>query len=169
MVARLPQSGFSVGRGNRNPLGSSTDARGRSKTSASGGNQPAAQCTADLDSPDTCSIPWRIDIMGPVPDSIAKLTPPLPLSPDGNTNQQCGNRCDSNANCGSDCLCKIPSVEEAQALGLDPIPAIAICITLASVFGRSLDEPSGQVECLCNATYISAECCHTRDGLVQIG
>ena len=168
LLARLPQSGFSVGSGNRSPLGSSTDARGKSKTSNSGGSQRANQCAADPDNPGTCSIPWRTDILGPVPESVMKLPPPVPLAPTWNPNQQCGNRCDSNAECGSDCLCKVPSTTEARALGLDPVAAVAFCITLGSVFGRSLDETVEQTECLCNKTYVSNECCYSRDGVVQI-
>lgn len=169
MLKRLPESGFSVTKGNRNPLGSSTDAKGKIKNSASEGNLPATQCATGSGDSGTCSIPWRTDIMGPIPDSVAKLSPPKPLSPDWNPNKQCGNRCDSNSDCGSDCLCKVPSTEEAHSLGLAPSPAIAFCITFASVFGRSLDQTLGQVECLCNATYISTACCHSRDGRVQIG
>ncbi|KAL8671652.1 MAG: hypothetical protein Q9168_003858 [Polycauliona sp. 1 TL-2023] len=44
LLKRLPENGFSHTKGNRNPLGSSTDAKGKLKTSATGGNSRTAQC-----------------------------------------------------------------------------------------------------------------------------
>ena len=139
MLKKFSHTGLLITKGNRNPLGSSTDVIGNIKTSSSGGNLPETQCAAgsawNLLNAKTCSIPWPTEIMGPVPVSVAKLTPPQPLSSDWNPNKQCGNRCDSNSDCGSDCLCKVPSPEEAHSLGVDPVAAITICITFASVFG----------------------------------
>ncbi|KAL8871800.1 MAG: hypothetical protein Q9174_002448, partial [Haloplaca sp. 1 TL-2023] len=103
LLERLPQSGFIVNGGNRNPGGSSTDARGKSITSltgASGQRTVQQECPADPDEPAKCTVPWRTDLMGPVPDAVAKLAPPAPLPPTYDAAKQCGNRCDSNAECG---------------------------------------------------------------------
>ena len=168
ILARMPADSLSITKGNRNPLGSSTDAKGNIKTSASGTNQPAAQCVANATNPGTCTIPWLTDIMGPIPDRVAELAHPQPPAPNWDQNKQCGNKCESNSDCGSDCLCRIPSTQEAHSLGVDPVASAALCLSLASVFGRSLDHHKAPVECLCNATYTAPECCQSRDGMVQI-
>ena len=137
VLSSVPKDTLAVTKNNRNPLGSSTDAKGRIMTTstASGSNQPSAQCAADPKHPGTCAIPWPTDMMGPVPGSVAKLALPKPPPLDWNQTKQCGNRCDSNSDCGGDCLCRVPSTEEAHSLGVDPVSIVALCINFASVFG----------------------------------
>lgn len=168
ILARTPKESVRITYGNRNPLGSSTDAKGNIKTSAAGTNQPVTQCAANATIPGTCTIPWRTDIMGPMPDPVAELALPQPPAPNWDQNKQCGDNCESNSDYGSDYLCKIPSTQEAHSLVVDPVAAAALCIGLASVFGRFLDHYKAQVECLCNATYTAPECCQSRNGMVHI-
>ena len=169
LVENLPdvKDLMSFGTGNRYPMGSSTDAKGKTRTSARGGNQRAAEC-ADTQAPtETCAIPWPFEILGPVPKELLKFSPPKPPAIAGwDANKACGNQCSGNGDCGSDCLCRRPSVEEAKTLGVDPVVPLAMCLDIGSVFGRSL-EGQVSIECLCNTTYIASECCHSRDGIVH--
>lgn len=154
-------------------MGSSTDNNGRIRTTARGGNVRSAECAANPNDPGKCEMPWPTDILGPVPAEVMKIAlrgqPAAigsePNAPTADPNRSCGNGCLSNNDCGTDCLCRIPSIFEAKALGVDPVAPRALCLDVASIFGRSL-ESQGQIGCLCNATYIAPECCHSRDGRI---
>ena len=171
VVENLPQDFISIGKGNRYPMGSSTDKNGRPRTTSRGGSVRSAECAADPNRPGRCELPWPTDILGPVPAELMKIAlrrqPAAigsePNAPTADPNRSCGNGCHSNNDCGTDCLCRMPSILEAKALGVDPVAPRALCLDVASVFGRSL-ESQGQIGCLCNATYIAPECCHSRDG-----
>ena len=153
---------LSIGTGNPFPMGSSTDQRGRPRTTSNGGNVPLAECAASPDG--ICGVPWPIDILGPVPTEILKLSPPKPPAIAGwEPRRSCGNSCTGNSDCGSDCLCKVPSVLEATSLGVDP--AKPLCLDIGSIFGRSL-KMEREIECLCNATYTASACCESRDRTV---
>ena len=138
-----------------------------------GGNVRSAECAANPNRPGECKLPWPTDILGPVPAEVMKLVlrgkPPAiesePHAPVADPNRSCGNGCTGNDECGIDCLCRIPSIVEAKALGVDPVALRALCLNVASIFGRSL-EGQEQVGCLCNTTHIAPECCQSRDGKV---
>ena len=170
MLEKLPPGDvIPTGTGNKYPLGSSTDSRSKPRTRIQGGNSPSAACAATPGDP-SCSMPWPIDILGPVPEQFSSLGLPQPPPAAGSPqDKSCGNTCSSNKDCGTDCVCRTPSVavEEAHALGIDPVASPAFCLDIASIFGRSL-ESRGQVECLCNATYSAPACCQSRDGVIQI-
>lgn len=156
-----------TGNGNKYPLGSSTNAKGKPRTDPRGSNSPSAQCAANLghDAP-RCTSPWPTDILGPMPKPIRDLALPQPPSPVGwEQTKICGNDCSSNNDCGANCLCRFPSVEEAHAFGVDPVAPRALCLDVPSVLGRSLETQKG-TGCLCNSTYIAPACCHSRDGIV---
>ncbi|KAL8916822.1 MAG: hypothetical protein Q9172_006092 [Xanthocarpia lactea] len=157
-----------TGIGNKYPLGSSTDAKGKTRTDSRGSNAPSAQCAANLGHDDSrCTSPWPIDILGPIPKQIQNLALPQPPSLVGwDSNKVCGNDCSSNNDCGAECLCRLPSVEEAHTFGVDPVAPPALCLDIASVLGRSLETQKG-AGCLCNSTYIAPACCHSRDGIIQ--
>lgn len=158
----LPPITMLIGSGNLYPLGSSTDAKGKTRTDSRSGNAPTVECAATVD--ESCSLPWPIEILGPVPKKLINLLPPKPPATVGwEPAKVCGNDCTSNTDCGTDCLCRIPSTEEAKSLGIDPIAPPALCMDISSIFGRSL-ESQEQTACLCNSTYIAPACCHSRNG-----
>ncbi|KAI4245265.1 MAG: hypothetical protein L6R40_002622 [Gallowayella cf. fulva] len=155
-----------TGKGSLYPLGSSTDADGNTRRSSRKSNSPTQSCGADYGHDDPrCTLPWPTEILGPVPETIKKL--PLPPRPPAvwDKAKACGNECSSSSDCGGDCMWRFLSTEEARILGVDPVAPRALCLDMASIFGRSL-ESQGQVEWLCNATYIAAACCHYKDGIV---
>lgn len=135
LVKSVPREMLSTGTGNPFPMGSSTDAIGRPRTSSKGGNAPSVECAASPDSSKTCALPWPVEILGPVPKELLKLSPPKPPMVGWESERKCGNSCSSNNDCGSDCLCRIPSVEEAKILGVDPVVPRALCLDIGSIFG----------------------------------
>ena len=173
LVENLPPGFISIGKGNRFPMGSSTDDRGKPRTTFRRGNVRSAKCAANTNLHGECELPWPNDILGPVPAEVMKIAlrgqPPAiesePHAPIADQNRSCGNGCTGNNECGTDCLCRMPSIAEAKALGVDPVAPRALCLTVASIFGRSLED-QGQFGCLCNATYIAPECCLSRDGKI---
>ncbi len=151
LLEMAPPHSMPVGSGNKYPLGSSNDARGKPRTSVRGGNAPTAAYAGNLDN-STHIIPWRVDILGPVPKeflsiavpkspvavspiSIVEPKPPAAASP--SEQKSCGNTCVGNNDCGTDCICRVPSFEETHALGVDPVAPPLLCLSIASIFGRS--------------------------------
>ena len=170
LLEKLPPGGsIPTGTGNKYPLGSSTDSKGKPRTKFQGGNNPpSAVCAATENGDSSCSLPWPVDILGPVPKVVASLglPQPPPTVVGSSQNRACNNACSSNNDCGANCVCRQPSVMEAHELGVDLVtPLSAMCLDIASLFGRSL-ESQGQIECLCNATYIAPACCHSRDVVI---
>lgn len=162
---------LSIGKGNKFPMGSSTDSKGRPRTSVKGANKQRVQCAGNDAGMCTAERPWPEEILGPLPKSIEKLTEvPQPPATERVPGQQCGNGCEGNKDCGEDRICRIPSQDDITRFGLDPVvQSAAHCLSVASVFGR--DEDVGprleQSQCLCNATYIAPACCHSRDGMIS--
>ena len=173
LVENLPQNFIAIGQVSQFPIGSSTDNEGNIRTTYRGGNVRSAECAVKPNRPGECELPWPTDILGPVPAELMKLalrgkSPPIgsePNAPIADPNRSCGNGCTGNNECGANCLCRMPSKVEAKVLGVDPVAPRALCLDVASVFGRSL-EGQGQIGCLCNATYTASECCRSRDGKI---
>ena len=162
---------LSIGNGNKFPMGSSTDSKGKPRTSVKGANGQRGQCAENEAGMCTAERPWPEEILGPLPKSVEQLTEvPLPPATDKVPEQQCGNGCEGNKDSGEDCNCRIPSRDDITRFGLDPVvQSAAHCLSVASVFGR--DEDAGptleQSQCLCNATFIAPARCHSRDGVVS--
>ena len=168
MVENMPKNSISTTKGSRYPMGSSTDENGVILTTYKGSGSGNQRCAANADK-QGCDIPWPVEILGPVPKAVMRAAATQPQAPTiqaWETKKLCGNKCSGMEDCGEDCLCRMPSTEEARALGVDPIVPAALCLGLASVFGRELGSLEEQVDCLCNATYIAPACCHSRDGIV---
>ena len=174
LLEMAPQDSMPVGSGSTYPLGSSNDARGRPRTSVPGGNVPTAAFAGNLDN-STHIIPWRADILGPVPKhflSIAVPKPPAGVSPisivepkppagvspisiiepkppaavSPPEQKSCGNICVGNNDCGTDCICRVPSFEETYALGVDPVAPPFLCLSIASIFGRSNEKSEASIK-----------------------
>ena len=136
MMQAYPQ--LHIGKGNKYPMGSSTDSKGKQRTSSRGANNPTNQCAASPDKPGTCTTPWPSDILGPLPKALEleKLVsvnpPPVETWDQGKT---CGNVCSDYNDCGGDCLCRLPSGLESRAHGWDVVGKVTRCMDVASVFG----------------------------------
>ena len=157
-----------TGSGNEYPLGSPTDSEGKFRTSVQ--KAPSKACTAGADGPPCLSFPWPVPILGPIPEAFVQLAAQHSRSPSiagEGADGTCGHACSSNGDCGSDCMCAVPSATEAQTLGVDPVAPPALCLTVASVFGRGL-QSLGHGECLCNSTYVAPACHHSRDDIVHV-
>ena len=172
LLEKTPGDSISVSQGSRYPMGSSTDANGVIRTSYRGGGSASQQCAASPGEPGSCGIPWPVDVLGPVPKVVMKIAVSQPQPPPAveavSQKKLCGNRCSGMGDCGEDCLCRMPSMEEVRALGADPVAPTTLCMGLVSVFGREVGGLEEQVECLCNATYTAPACCHFRDGMVLL-
>ena len=169
MMENMPRNSVATNRGSKYPMGSSTDANGIIRTKYRGGTSTSQRCAATPDEPGSCEIPWPVEILGPVPNAVKRLPPSQPQSPAVEAWSQkgtCGNKCSGMRDCGEGCLCRMPSMEEVRASGVDPVMPAALCLGLGSVFGRDLGILEEQVECLCNATYVAPACCHSRDGVI---
>ena len=166
MVENMPRNTISTTKGGRYPMGSSTDENGVILTTYRGGGSGNQRCGANADKQD-CDIPWPVEILGLVPKAVTRAAATQPQAPTIEASKKvCGNKCSGMKDCGEDCLCRMPSMEEARALGVDPVVPAALCLSLASVFGRELESLEDQINCLCNATYKAPACCHSRDGIV---
>lgn len=168
LIEISPKNILSIEEENPFPMGSSTNEKGKPRTSYKGGNISSSECAVTPDRPGTCAIPWPIEILGPVPKElwkISKISPPeKPTAMAAwEPGKLCGNSCAGINDCGADCLCRAPSVLEAISLGVKPL--IPLCLDIGTIFGRSLKN-NWEIECLCNATYTAPACCESRDGMV---
>ena len=134
LVQAFPQLYY--GKGNKYPMGSSTDSKGKPRTSSRGANNPSKQCAATPDKPATCTPPWPSEILGPLPKALKALgsvnPPPVEEWDQGKT---CGNACSDYNDCGGDCLCRLPSSLESRTHGWDPVGHVTRCMDVASVLG----------------------------------
>ncbi|KAI4162094.1 MAG: hypothetical protein LQ342_004264 [Letrouitia transgressa] len=156
--------------------------------------RPAGTCGPDSKQfcPQSWDPAWGPLPMGP--DLNQKRPPPTSLRPNDLT--QCGNKCGRMSDCQpSDnekkCYCAIPSMADIRALGLDPVfPPGPICLAILLAASMNDGRPNGKrdrtatallergaqspllnaegelLQCLCNTTYISPDCCWAEDGLV---
>ena len=134
LVKKYPQ--MHIGNGNRYPMGSSTDSKGKPRTSSRGANNPSNQCAATSDKPATCTPPWPFEVLGPLPKALkmhVSVNPP-PVE-DWDQDKTCGNVCSDYNDCGGDCLCRLPSGLESRAHGWDLVGQVTRCMDVASVFG----------------------------------
>lgn len=134
VLQRFPE--LHVGKGNKYPMGSSTNSKGKPRTSSRGANNPSNQCAATADKPATCTPPWPFEILGPLPktlETLGSVNPP-PVE-DWDQGKTCGNVCSDYNDCGGDCLCRLPSGLESRAHGWDLVGHVTRCMDVASVFG----------------------------------
>ena len=138
LLERLPPGDvMPVGSGNLYPMGSSTDSKGKPRAGYQPGSGPSTACSTNA-SDLGCIVPWPTELLGPVPGQVLALgtlkpaPPGTAILPEG---KMCGNACSTTGDCGLDCICRVPSVDEAHALGVDPIAPTSLCLTLASIFG----------------------------------
>ncbi|KAL9612030.1 MAG: hypothetical protein Q9167_003356 [Letrouitia subvulpina] len=155
--------------------------------------RPAGTCGPD--GKQFCPQSWD-QAWGPLPmGPDLNQTRPSPSSLRPNDLTQCGNKCEKMSDCqASDdekkCYCALPSMADVRALGLDPvIPPGPICLAILMAATRNDGRPNGKrdgkgfaiergdqsplvnaagelLQCLCNTTHISPDCCWAKDGLV---
>ncbi|KAL8632012.1 hypothetical protein Q9189_002277 [Teloschistes chrysophthalmus] len=162
-----------------------------------GGTHCAGPC--GMDGRAFCSSPWPTALLGPIqqmqepPDPIIEAVKPRPGSHELTT---CGSFCKSVLDCGrkdteaaasdTDCTCATPSPAQWRYLGFDAVVPAAVCLALMATTTiseplhrrdfvrdggrlRYVDEKGVEYHCLCNSTYISPECCGSKDGVVPGG
>lgn len=136
LVSKFPET-FVGPKNSHVPLGSSTDSQGKTRTTSLGSNSPPAQCAADPGKPGVCSLPWPVEVLGPVPRRFVELGAPLPpATAVWDQARECGNECAGPKDCGGDCLCRLPTPKEANIIGLDPVaPSRSFCLKIDSIFG----------------------------------
>ena len=129
-----------------------------------------------------CQKPWPTEILGPLRNMQSPPNATLIVKdPSSDNFTKCGKFCDSTSDCGPSgsqdtCLCALPSPEDARKLNLDPVGRKTICLALAlavtGISGRDLpqylDDRGSPYQCACNSTYISSDCCGSKDGKVWL-
>ena len=141
---------------------------------------PAGTCGAD--GKQFCPAPWPTEILGPIPQTPPGSTEVL-RTPGSRNMTLCGNRCSGPEECGSDspetdCFCALPSPNDAHNLGIDPVASPFVCLALVSstlvgsLAGRGIrgyiDERGEEYQCLCNETFVAAECCDLSRNLLHM-
>lgn len=136
LIGKFPD--LHISKGNQWPLGSSTDSKGKTRTSSRGANNPSAQCAAAPDKPATCTAPWPFEVLGPLPKALETVAlgsaNPPPIE-DWDQGKKCGNICSNYNDCGSDCLCRFPTSLEGRTYGWDLIGHVPRCMDITSVLG----------------------------------
>ena len=147
------------------------------------GGPPAGTCGRDKRQ--FCPMAWPKAL--PIPRTPVGATQiyssPASAAISSDNFTQCGQYCQGPKDCSSSevddqCLCAVPSQQDARKLGLDPVAPVSVCLALvgaavSSLAGRDeikyLDEIGAEYQCPCNRTYTAPACCGSKDGLIGIG